>query len=134
PLESQKSEVRGQRSEEICDKCGSPMLIKSGQYGNFLACSMYPECKTTKPLSTGVKCPLDKGDIIERRSRRGKTFWGCSNYPECKFVMWYKPVPKNCPACGSEFVMQKRAPSGKIYLACPKKGCGYKEEIKDAEF
>ncbi len=115
------------QTEEKCEKCGSPMLIKSGRYGKFLACSRYPECKNTKPISTGIKCPKDGGDIAERRSKRGKLFWSCSNYPECKFATWYKPVSKKCPKCNADFLLEKRDKEGQVILFCHKKECGYKE-------
>ncbi|MDI6727436.1 MAG: type I DNA topoisomerase [Thermodesulfovibrionales bacterium] len=120
-------------TEEICEKCGAPMVIKSGRFGKFLACSKYPECKNTKPISTGVKCPLDGGDIVERRSKRGKSFWSCSNYPECKFAMWYKPVPKQCPKCNASFLVEKWNKTGEVFHVCLNKGCDYKEEIKKDE-
>jgi DNA topoisomerase-1 len=120
-------------TDEICEKCGAPMVIKSGRFGKFLACSKYPECKNTKPISTGVKCPLDGGDIVERRSKRGKVFWSCSNYPECKFAMWYKPVPKQCPKCSASFLVEKWNKAGEAFHVCLNKGCDYKEEIKKEE-
>ncbi|MBI5187705.1 MAG: type I DNA topoisomerase [Nitrospirae bacterium] len=125
------SELRTLNSELNCEKCGSPMILKSGKYGKFLACSRYPECRNTKPIATGVKCPQDSGDIVERRSRKGKPFWSCSNYPECKFALWYRPVNKKCPQCSAEFIVEKRDRTGKIYLSCLKKGCGYKEDSKE---
>ncbi len=132
PLENQEPRVNNQQSisqqtDEICKKCGSPMVIRSGRYGKFLACSKYPECKNTKPLSTGIKCPKDGGDIVERRSKKGKPFWSCSNYPECKFATWYKSVPKKCPRCNADFLLEKRDKEGQIILFCHKKECGYKE-------
>ena len=132
PLESQEPGVNNQQpvsqqTDEVCEKCGSPMVIKSGRYGKFLACSKYPECKNTKPLSIGIKCPKDGGDIAERRSRRGKPFWSCSNYPECKFATWYKPVSKKCPKCNADFLLEKRDKEGQTILFCHKKECGYKE-------
>jgi DNA topoisomerase-1 len=135
PLESQEPGVNYQQSisqqtDEVCEKCGSPMLIKSGRYGKFLACSRYPECKNTKPISTGIKCPKDGGDIVERRSKKGKPFWSCSNYPECKFATWYKPVSKNCPKCNADFLFEKRNKEGQTILFCHKKECGYKEVEK----
>jgi len=99
PIEGQ--EVRGKRQEAVqqveekCEKCGSPMVIKSGRFGKFLACSKYPGCKTTKSLSIGIKCPEDGGDIIERKTKKGKIFFSCSNYPQCRFATWQRPVSKN---------------------------------------
>jgi DNA topoisomerase-1 len=136
PLESQKSEVRSQKSgtenqqtEEKCEKCGSMMVMKSGRFGNFLACSNYPECKTTKAISIGIKCPEDAGEIVERRTKKGKIFFSCSNYPKCKFATWYRPVPKNCPKCGTGVLAEKKTKKEQS-LMCLKKGCRYKEEIQ----
>ncbi|MBI4687051.1 MAG: type I DNA topoisomerase [Nitrospirae bacterium] len=132
PLETQSTEHRAQntdtQTDEVCEKCGSPMVLKSGRFGKFLACSKYPECKTTKPLATGVKCPEDNGDIIERRTKKGKVFFSCSNYPKCKFATWYKPVNKKCPGCGADILAEKRTKAGE-FLVCLKKECGYKEEL-----
>ena len=130
---AQTTEQITQQTEEKCDKCGSPMVIKSGRYGKFLACSRYPECKNTKPLSTGIKCPKDGGDIVERRSKKGKLFWSCSNFPECKFASWYKPIPKKCPKCGADFLFEKHSKGGDIIFFCHKKECGYKETEKASE-
>jgi DNA topoisomerase-1 len=124
----QSTENVSQLTEEKCENCGSPMVIRSGRYGKFLACSQYPECKNTKPIATGVKCPLDGGDIVERRSKKGKQFWSCNNFPQCTFATWYKPVQKRCPRCGAEFLVEKRDHAQTIYHICLKKGCGYTEE------
>jgi len=118
-----------QQTDEICEKCGSHMVIKSGRFGKFLACSTYPECKNTKSLSIGVKCPLDGGDIVERRSKKGKPFWSCSNYPRCKYATWYRPVQKKCPDCGADFLLEKRDKTGNTIHFCHKKECGYKETV-----
>jgi DNA topoisomerase-1 len=115
---------------ENCDKCGAPMIMKTGRYGKFTACSKYPECKNTKPLSTGVKCPLDGGDIVERKSKKGKPFWSCGNYPDCTFALWYKPVPVECPECKAAFLVEKRNKAGSIFHVCLDKACGHKEELK----
>lgn len=122
-----------QQTDEVCEKCGSPMVIKSGRYGKFLACSKYPECKNAKPLPTGIKCPLDGGDIVERRSKKGKPFWSCSNYPDCKFASWYKPVPEKCPQCGADFLFEKYSKGGEVTRFCPVKECGYKESRQTEE-
>jgi len=78
---------------EVCEKCGSPMVIKAGRMGRFLACSAYPECKNAKSLPTGVKCPKEGcgGDVVQRRSKRGRRFYGCSNYPKCNFTAFKLP-------------------------------------------
>jgi DNA topoisomerase-1 len=88
-------------TDEVCQECGAPMVIKSGRYGEFLACTTYPKCKHTRPLPLGVKCPTCRtGEVIERRTKRGRSFFGCSNYPKCEFSTWYRPVPDTCPKCG----------------------------------
>jgi DNA topoisomerase-1 len=98
PLKRDK--VPDRPTEEVCRECGSPMVIKTGRYGEFLACTRYPECKHTRPIPLGVKCPSCGGDLVERRTRRGRSFYGCANYPDCTFSTWHRPVPDACPQCG----------------------------------
>jgi len=138
PLKSRESEVRDQESgakeqltDEKCEKCDSPMALKSGRFGKFLACSKYPKCKTTKPLGIGIRCPEDGGEIVEKRTKKGKIFFSCSNYPECKFATWYRPVEKSCPKCGADVLAEKRTKKEQS-LICLKKGCKYKEELQAA--
>ena len=102
PLEGEEQQEAPQATDEKCPECGSPMVIKSGRFGRFLACSRYPECKGRKPLTvtTGVRCPKDGGELLERRSRRGRIFYGCSNYPKCDFTTWTRPLAQPCPNCG----------------------------------
>jgi DNA topoisomerase I len=114
-------------TDELCPKCNSPMVVKRGRFGKFLACSRYPECNHTQGMSTGVACPEDGGKIVERRSRFGKMFYSCANYPDCKFAVWYKPVPRACPQCGAPFLLEKYSKKTGPYIACYKKECGYKE-------
>lgn len=119
-----------EETDEVCDKCGSPMVVKYGRYGKFLACSSYPECKNTKPylIKTGVDCPeCEDGEIIERTSKKGRTFYGCSNYPDCNFMSWNKPVKKPCPECGSLMVEKTTKAKGKHYK-CTNKECGHTEK------
>ncbi len=119
-----------EETDEVCDKCGSPMVVKYGRYGKFLACSSYPECKNTKPylIKTGVDCPeCDEGEVIERTSKKGRTFYGCSNYPDCNFMSWNKPVEKPCPECGSLMVEKTTKAKGKHYK-CTNKECGHTEK------
>ncbi|HJX62019.1 MAG TPA: type I DNA topoisomerase [Dehalococcoidia bacterium] len=89
-------------SDDPCPECGSPMVAKQGRFGPFLACSRYPQCKGTRPLvvKTGVRCPQCAGDLVEKRSRRGRVFYGCDNYPRCRFVTWSRPLATPCPQCG----------------------------------
>lgn len=135
PLEDTRGAQKTEQivAGEICERCGSSMVIKSGRFGKFLACSEYPECKNTRPLSTGVKCPLDGGDIVERRSKRGRSFWSCNNYPECKFIQWYKPVPRECPVCKASFLVEKGSREGDVSYACSNKDCDYKVKKKEEE-
>ncbi|MFH1943130.1 MAG: type I DNA topoisomerase [bacterium] len=124
-----------QKTDEACETCGSPMVVKMGRYGRFLACSKYPDCKFTKPVSTGVACPEEGcgGRLVERRSRRGKTFFGCSNYPACKFATWYRPVPDRCPECGHSFLEERTSKAGERFLQCPKcKAVVRREETQDS--
>ncbi|KJR43245.1 DNA topoisomerase I [Candidatus Magnetoovum chiemensis] len=109
----------------VCDKCGSAMVIKSGKYGRFYACSNYPNCKNVKPIPTGLKCPLDGADIIQRKTKKGIPFYGCSNYPDCTFVSWSKPVMEKCPDCGANFLIEKKNKQGETIICCQTKGCNY---------
>jgi len=119
--------------EEKCPQCGNQLVVKHGRFGEFTACSNYPTCKYVKQKLVGVKCPdCGEGDIIERRSRRGKTFYGCGRYPECKFVAWSRPMAEKCPQCGSPYLLEKWLKSGHI-AQCPNAECKYKRELEPAE-
>jgi DNA topoisomerase-1 len=129
---TEKTDAEKKEDEEnsgiICDKCGSPMVVKRGRFGAFLGCSNYPECKNIMKIEqkTGVKCPkCGKGDVIARKSKKGKMFYGCNKYPDCDFVMWNKPTGEACPTCGQPLAF---AAKGKI--KCSNKECGFE---KDAE-
>ena len=116
-------------TDEKCPKCGSPMAIKSGRFGKFLACSAYPKCKTTKPISLGVDCPkCGKGFLSERRTKTGKSFFGCSKYPKCDYATWDRPVPRKCPDCGHPFLVEKYTKKDGARVVCPNKECTYREE------
>ncbi len=110
-----------------CEKCGNPMVVKNGKFGRFLACSNYPTCKFTRSVDTGVRCPQEGCDglIVERRSRKGRTFYGCANYPNCTYALWDKPIPEKCPQCGFPFMVEKVGKGGAT-KRCPKKECGYR--------
>ncbi len=126
--EVEKVHIQDELAGIDCEKCGRPMVIKRGRYGKFIACSGYPECKNTKPFveKTGAVCPKCKGDIVVRRSKKGRVFYGCSNYPDCDFVSWYRPIPdKICPKCGS-FMVQKGGKSKGYQCANPE--CGYTQK------
>ncbi len=111
--------------DEPCPKCGRNLMIRHGRYGEFTACSGYPECKYVKQNFIGVKCPLcNEGDLVEKRARKGNTFYGCSNYPKCKFTSANKPIPEKCPSCGHEYLVEKMLKSGPV-IACPNKECDY---------
>jgi DNA topoisomerase-1 len=98
--------VTEQPSDEVCPNCGKPMVFKRGRFGRFLACSAYPECKTSMPVVTKVVCPECKqGRLAERRSKRGKMFYSCNRYPECKFALWDKPLAEECPQCHSPYLL-----------------------------
>jgi len=118
--------------DEKCPNCGNNLVLKSGRFGEFTACSNYPTCKYVKQKTIGVKCPeCNEGEIIERRSRKGKTFYGCDRYPECKFVAWGKPVPEKCPECGSPYMIEKWLKAGPI-LQCPNAECKHKQDAPQA--
>lgn len=122
----EKVQIEEQITDEVCELCGKPMAIKSGRFGEFLACTGYPECKNTKAIvqTIDVKCPDCGGDIVVKRGKSGKVFYGCSNYPDCKKAFWYKPTNQKCPQCGSLLLERKTKSS---QLACSNDQCGYKE-------
>lgn len=129
----EKVVIEDEPTGEMCPVCGRPLVKKHGRFGEFIACSGYPECKTTMPVvkKLGVACPKCGKELVERRSRRGKIFYGCSGYPECDQVFWDKPVNKKCPQCGS-LMTEKQTKSAHV-LKCTDPECGYKEDIKDSE-
>ncbi len=122
----EKVQIEDQITDEVCELCGKPMAIKSGRFGEFLACTGYPECKNTKAIvqTIDVKCPDCGGDIVVKRGKSGKVFYGCSNYPDCKKAFWYKPTNQKCPQCGSLLLERKTKSS---HLVCSNDQCGYKE-------
>lgn len=134
PLEQAKKDMQGvkiklkeEETDEICEKCGRKMVIKVGRFGKFLACPGYPECKNTKPLiyKTKAKCPECGGDVIEKKTKRGTSFYGCSNYPNCNFMTWDLPSDEVCPKCGKSLFRKK----GNV-LYCPDtEGCGFTKPV-----
>jgi DNA topoisomerase-1 len=118
--------------DEKCPNCGNHLVLKTGRFGEFTACSNYPTCKYVKQKTIGVKCPeCSEGEIIERRSKKGKTFYGCNRYPECKFVAWGKPVAEKCPECGSPYMVEKWLKAGPVWQ-CPNAECKHKQDAPQA--
>lgn len=126
--EMQKVEIKPEETGELCEQCSKPMVIKRGRFGKFIACSGYPDCRNTKPLlkSAGVSCSMEgcNGQVIERRSKKGRLFYGCSAFPACTYRSWNKPTNEKCPSCASVLVVA-RGRGGEEKLICEKEGCGY---------
>ena len=117
--------------DEKCPQCGNQLALKTGRFGEFTACSNYPTCKYVKQKTIGVKCPeCSGGEITERRSRKGKTFYGCNRYPDCKFVAWAKPVAEKCPLCGSPYMVEKWLKAGAMWQ-CPNPECKHKQHAPE---
>jgi DNA topoisomerase-1 len=128
--EQKKSDVP---LDEKCPQCSSNLVLKHGRFGEFTACSNYPKCKFVKQKTIGVPCPnCSQGDVVERRSKRGKTFYGCSRYPDCDFVAWGKPMAEKCPDCGSSYLIEKWLKAGPV-AQCPNGECKYKRPLPQAE-
>ena len=125
-LSGERIPVPEEETEELCDKCGRRMVIKSGRFGKFLACPGYPECKNTKPLvnKTSGVCPKCGGAIVAKKSKRGRVFYGCESYPKCDFVTWNEPTAQACPNCGKTLFRKKGRGAG---VECLAEGCGYEK-------
>ncbi len=119
-----KIELEENKTDLVCELCSKPMVIKHGRFGKFIGCSGYPDCKNIKKIinKTGVKCPKCGGDVISRKSKRGKIFYGCSEYPKCDFVSWDEPINEKCPNCSGQ-LFKKNTKNPKVY--CGSEGCGY---------
>ena len=126
-MQGVKIKLAADETDIKCEKCGRNMVIKSGRFGKFLACPGYPECKNTKPLVVETKalCPVCRGKIIEKKSKKGYAFYGCSNYPDCNFMTWDKPTDEVCPNCGSSLFKRKGG-----VLACLAEGCGFEKKAE----
>ena len=111
--------------DEPCPKCGAHLTVKQGRFGEFTACSNYPQCRHVKLATTGVACPRDGGDLVERKSRRGRVFYGCNNYPDCDFTLWNKPLGTPCPKCGAPFLVEKVTKRWGRQLLCHNDDCDY---------
>ncbi|MEX3615678.1 type I DNA topoisomerase [Paenibacillus glucanolyticus] len=130
--EMKEIEIEDEVSDEICEKCGKPLVYKLGRFGKFLACSGFPDCRNTKPIvkDIGVACPKCKeGHVVERRSKKGRVFFGCDRYPECDFVSWDKPSTKPCPSCSS-LMVEKKSKQG-VKLQCT--SCDYSEMVEEPD-
>ncbi len=131
--EMQAVSIAPVETDVICEQCGRNMVIKTGRYGQFLACPGFPDCRNTKPLikETGVACPKCDGVLVERRSRKGRVFYGCSKYPDCDFVVWNRPVQKSCAKCGG--LMVEKRQGGKLRHVCTNAECRHEEQVEQDE-
>ncbi|MFI5206908.1 MAG: type I DNA topoisomerase [Gemmatimonadales bacterium] len=121
-------------TDEVCEKCGKPMVIKTGRFGEFMACTGYPKCKNTRPVPLGVKCPkCGIGDLAEKRSKKGRSFFGCNRYPACDFTVWNRPVPAVCPSCGNVGAEQKTTKARGTWNKCLKCGTEFAAAAEPAE-
>ena len=119
PLEEEG--IPAEAPKQPCPQCGGPMRVRTGRFGKFLACANYPDCKGTRPFTLQIACPqCGEGELVERRTKRGKVFYGCSRYPQCTFGIWDQPVKQKCPSCDSPILVQKRNKTKGDYLQCPK--------------
>ncbi len=126
-------EITPEEIGEPCPRCGRPLVKRRGRFGQFIACSGYPACSYTRPVGIGVRCPLDGGEIVERRTRKGRMFYGCANYPACTFTSWDRPTGRSCPVCGQMLVSKRARRDAQATVLCSNKTCGYKEAPKPRE-
>jgi DNA topoisomerase-1 len=126
-------------TDKRCEKCDRPMVLKRGPYGDFFACSGYPECRNTQSRSLngngkaiGVGCPKDgcTGELLEKTSKRGKVFYGCNRYPDCAFASWDRPVARECPACGARVLVERVTKRQGTLHSCLNPDCGFKEQVE----
>jgi DNA topoisomerase I len=126
----------GAVTSEVCVQCGSPMVVRKGRFGEFLACSAYPTCKVAKPMSLGISCPTPEctGELVQRRTKRGRMFYGCNRYPDCQYTLWSKPVPMPCPECQAPFLVEQGSVRKGKLLRCVREGCSYESpmEVKNS--
>jgi DNA topoisomerase-1 len=126
-------EIAPEEIGEPCPRCGRPLVKRRGRFGQFIACSGYPACSYTRPVGIGVRCPSDGGEIVERRTRKGRMFYGCANYPACTFTSWDRPTGRSCPVCGQMLVSKRARRDAQATVLCSNKTCGYKEAPKPRE-
>ena len=127
--EMEKIEIKDEPAGEDCEVCGSPMVIKMGRYGKFMACSNFPDCRNTKAIvkSIGVTCPkCNEGEVVERKSKKNRILYGCSQYPDCDLISWDRPVGRECPKCNHYLVDKKKGRSSQVVCS----NCDYKEEVQ----
>jgi DNA topoisomerase-1 len=120
--------AKDEKTGDACPECGADLVVKKGRYGRFIACTNYPDCRHTRPVGTGVACTRANcsGELVEKRSKKGRTFYGCDRFPECDFALWDRPIPKECPECGSAYLVEKSGRKGGV-VRCPRRGCDYQE-------
>jgi DNA topoisomerase I len=126
-------EISPEEIGEPCPRCGKALVKRRGRFGEFIACSGYPACSYTRPVGIGVRCPLDNGEVVERRTRKGRMFYGCANYPACTFTSWDRPTGRMCPQCGQMLVAKRAKRGATPAVVCSNKECDYKEAPKPRE-
>jgi DNA topoisomerase-1 len=121
--------------EEKCPQCGKHLVVKTGRFGEFTACSAYPDCRYIKKKTIGIACPKPacKGELVEKKSRRGKIFYGCDQYPNCDFTAWNKPINKRCPQCGAGYLLEKTTKKQGTIHYCNVETCDFKEAVELVE-
>lgn len=129
-MDGKRVKVPDEATDEVCDLCGKPMVIKIGRYGKFMACSGFPDCTNTRRIveDTGASCPFCGKRVLMKKSKRGKKYYGCEDNPGCTFMTWDIPADSKCPECGST-LFQKGGRNGK--LVCHKEGCGYEKDLSN---
>ena len=129
---TEKISISDIQLKESCPNCGESLVIKHGRFGEFTACSNYPKCKYVKKKTLGISCPEQScdGEIVEKKSRRGKLFYGCDQYPNCEFSVWNKPINEPCPNCGSEFVLEKITKKQGLIHFCNTETCDYQKILE----
>jgi DNA topoisomerase I len=134
PLKTDDTQANnvGALTSEVCEQCGAPMVVRKGRYGEFLACSAYPTCKVARPMRLGVACPAAgcTGELVQRRTKRGRLFYGCNRYPDCQYTLWSKPVPIPCPECQAPFLVEQGGARKGKSLRCIRAGCGYESPVE----
>jgi len=120
PLAHEQEKLKEVVNDAKCEECGGDMVVKGGPFGAFLGCSNYPDCKNTKPITLGIKCPkCEDGEVLERKTKRKRTFYGCNKYPKCDFASWDKPVIQPCPSCDNPYIVEKYTQKKGQFLKCP---------------